>query len=119
VEKIMTVDGSRKRLKPTATTEEYRTAKRVKSGQPATNGSKGEKKSKGTKAEPDQSDSDFGSDVNIPSTPAKQKRGKKAKSSAKASITDMILATRTLNVKLLIGAHVSAAGGSPTSTYDY
>jgi hypothetical protein len=104
----MTTNGAKKRANPTATAESSPAAKRVKPEQPA----RGRKSAKKDSVKAEESDyEEPGSDVAAKSSPAKRKRGKRAKSSAEPAVAMLPPMARTVNARVLVGAHVSAAGG--------
>jgi hypothetical protein len=113
----MTTNGSRKRARPTVIAEPSPAAKRNKPEEPTARGSKRAKKEKATKIEAEEPDyAEPGSDAAAKSKFAKPKRQKRVKSLAEP-VAAMPAFARTLNAKVLIGAHVSAAGGIATTPW--
>jgi hypothetical protein len=115
VERAMSANGTKKRANPTADAASSPAAKRAKPEQPA----RGRKSAKKDKVKDEESDyEESAPDVTAKSSPAKQKRGKRAKLSAEPAVAMLPPMARTVNARVLVGAHVSAAGGglpSPSS----
>jgi hypothetical protein len=101
----MSTNGTRKRANPAATTEAPSVAKRTK---PDPAPGRGRKRAKVVSDESDYEER--GSDAPTKLVPAKAKRAKRSKAAAKPAET-MAAVARTLSTKVLVGAHVSAAGG--------
>ena len=105
----MITNGSKKRVNLTATAEASPAAKRTKPEEQTHRARKRTKKERVTKVEAAESDyEEPGSDAATKSSPAKRKSQKRAKS----PVAVMVPIPRTLNPKVLVGSHVSAAGGS-------
>jgi hypothetical protein len=110
----MTANGAKKRANPSASAEPSPPAKRSK---PIARGRKDAKKGKAANAEAEESDyEEAGSDAAGKVKPANSKGQKRVKLPDKP-VEAMPAFARNLSAKVLIGAHVSAAGGSTPSCW--
>jgi hypothetical protein len=113
VEIVMPTKDSEKRANLPATAEASPPLKRAKPEQPAARGRKGAKKGQEAKVKAEELDDEKpGSEEATKASPAKRKREKRAKPSADSAMPPLPPMARTLNARVLVGAHCSAAGGS-------